>query len=396
MAELRAKYQANLTPPVLPTLPGPNAALITEAVHEVKDEQEPPGAAILQEESNCGRGDIEKEIEKLRKTNTKLLERNNRLERQIKAQQMSADFVELDDKKCKYYTGLYWNTFVNIYAFLVTYLEPIKPVISFRDQFFQMLVRLRLDLPFEIISDGPGVATSTVQANFWTWTSLLVSKMGHLVNWPDRETMKTTLPAAFKYQYSKVTTIVDCFEIFIDRPSSPKTRAEVYSNYKKHSTAKVFIACTPLGSIGYLSPSWGGRATDLDIVRSDDFIDTKYHMPGDQIMADRGFTLQDDFAAACGCEIIMPSFMRGKPQLSSMDNEKGRQLSNLRIHIERVIGLLKTRFHILDGPLPINMVKSIKDHATDVDYVCIDKIIRACAVLVNLGESIVSTDYYPK
>ena len=42
-------------------------------------------------------------------------------------------------------------------------------------------------------------------------------------------------------------------------------------------------------------------------------------MPGDQILADRGFTLQEDFALNSGSELIIPAFTRGKKQLSVVE-----------------------------------------------------------------------------
>ena len=98
-----------------------------------------------------------------------------------------------------------------------------------------------------------------------------------------------------------------------------KARAQVYSNYKKHSTVKFLIACTPLGSISYVSKAWGGRVSDVVLVKQSDFISNKYHHPRDQILADRGFTLADEFAAGCGVELIIPYFTKGKKQLSARE-----------------------------------------------------------------------------
>ena len=42
-------------------------------------------------------------------------------------------------------------------------------------------------------------------------------------------------------------------------------------------------------------------------------------MPGDQILADREFTLQEDFALNSGSELIIPVFTRGKKQLSVVE-----------------------------------------------------------------------------
>ena len=86
------------------------------------------------------------------------------------------------------------------------------------------------------------------------------------------------------------------------------------------------------------------------------------HYPGDQILADRGFTLTDEFAAKCGVELVISSFTKGKNQLSAKEVEATRQIAVIRIHIERVIGLIKNKFAILSsGPLPIPMIKSKQD-----------------------------------
>ncbi|KAK2141067.1 hypothetical protein LSH36_1171g00017, partial [Paralvinella palmiformis] len=101
------------------------------------------------------------------------------------------------------------------------------------------------------------------------------------------------------------------------------------SNYKKHSTVKVFIVCSPLGAVNYLSTAWGGRASDVEMVRASDFISSKFHQPRDQLLADRGFTMVEEL----------------KKQLSPKEVEASRKISSVRIHIERVIGLLKTIYY---------------------------------------------------
>ena len=70
----------------------------------------------------------------------------------------------------------------------------------------------------------------------------MTAKLRFLVHLPDCETIQKTLPSVFKSKFPKLTSIVDCFGIFIDRPKNLHARAKVYSNYKKHSTVKVFIA----------------------------------------------------------------------------------------------------------------------------------------------------------
>ena len=65
-------------------------------------------------------------------------------------------------------------------------------------------------------------------------------------------------------------------------------------------------------------------------------------------------------------------------------------MSSIRINIERVIGLIRNRYTILQGILPIPMIKSATEEALQADIAKVDKIVKVCAILVNLGEGIVS------
>ena len=66
-------------------------------------------------------------------------------------------------------------------------------------------------------------------------------------------------------------------------------------------------------------------------------------MPGDEVLADRGFNVEDAFRFYCA-KIATPPFTRGKKQLSKLEVDTARQLSRVRIHVERVIGLLRQKY----------------------------------------------------
>ena len=72
-------------------------------------------------------------------------------------------------------------------------------------------------------------------------------------------------------------------------------------------------------------------------------------MPGDQVLADLGFTLKDDFAAGSRLELIIPAFTKNKSQLSADKVGPSQKISLVRIHIECVISLLINRYTILKG-----------------------------------------------
>lgn len=289
-----------------------------------------------------------------------------------------------------YYTGIT----VDVFERVLTYLLPCLPgpcvyKMPYEDQLLATLMKLRLDECFDTLADMFVVSKSNLADTFWRWVNLLESKMSFLIKSPDREATIKTLPPAFKKDFPRLTAIIDCTEILIHRPRTLLARSQVYSNYKHHSTVKFLIACTPHGSISFLSKVWGGRVSDVELTRQSGFIDPKYHHHGDQILADRGFPLFDDFMSACGVELLVPSFTRGKLQLSAREVEITRKIASVRIHIERVIGILKNRYTILQGPLPITTVKRLSDERDGSEFSSIDKILRVCAIMVNLGEGVV-------
>ena len=296
-------------------------------------------------------------------------------------------------EKFKYYTGITSETFDNIFKYLATSLpKKCRSKISFEDQLLMTLIKLRLDIQFENLADQFGLAKSTCHDIFKRWINLLYTKLKFLIKWPDHDASTKTLPHVFRQYFPRLTGIIDCTEFFIDRPKNVKARAQVYSNYKKHSTVKFLIACTPLGSISYVSKAWGGRVSDVELVKQSDFITNKYHHPGDQILADCGFTLADEFAAGCGVELIIPYFTKGKKQLSAREVEVTRQIASVRVHIEHVIGLLKNRYRILDGVLSTTFIKSLSDEANEAKVTGIDKLVTVCSALCNLGDGIVYKD----
>ncbi|KAG1666936.1 hypothetical protein GQR58_018676 [Nymphon striatum] len=80
---------------------------------------------------------------------------------------------------------------------------------------------------------------------------------------------------------------------------------------------------------------------------------------------------------------------RGKCVAINQQGSEQRNESMMRIHIERIIGLIKNIYTILEGPLKIQMVKSLSEEASASDVSGIDKLFTTCCILVNLGDDIV-------
>ena len=91
--------------------------------------------------------------------------------------------------------------------------------------------------------------------------------------------------------------------------------------------------------------------------------------------------------------MLIPAFTRGKSELSAKEVEVSWKIASVRIHIEKVIGLWKNIYTILQRILPLRLLKSIKDEAVSATLANYDKIVTVCAALANLGESIVFSEW---
>ena len=215
-------------------------------------------------------------------------------------------------------------------------------------------------------------------------------RLSPLISWPEREDLWRTMPQYFQYSFGKkVTVIIDCFEVFIDRPTNLMARAQIFSNYKHHNTAKILIGITPQGTISFVSETWGGRTSDKFLTENCGIL--KNLLPGDLVLADRGFTVHES-VWFYGAEINIPAFTRGKDQLDPVDVETTRGIANVRIHVERVIGTLRQKYTILQSTLPTDFLVCNKNGPPEKTVRLLDRMVRVCSALVNLCPLIIRFD----
>ena len=100
---------------------------------------------------------------------------------------------------------------------------------------------------------------------------------------------------------------------------------------------------------------------------------------GDVILADRGFTC-NEYARMAMAEVKVPPFTKGKKQLEKVDVDWSREISVVRIHVERVIGVLKQKYTILQNIVPISLMKDTKGTTSTID-----KIVRVCCACLNIN-----------
>lgn len=138
-----------------------------------------------------------------------------------------------------------------------------------------------------------------------------------------------------------------------------------------------------------VSKAWGGRASDKHLTENCGFLEKL--LPGDLVMADRGFTISESFSLK-HAKLVIPVYTKGLKQLDPIDVEETRGIANVRIHVERVIGLLHRKYTILEGILPTDSLSSNHRGTVDFQVPIIDRILRVCSALVNLCPPIVPFD----
>ena len=208
--------------------------------------------------------------------------------------------------------------------------------------------------------------------------SLTVKQMANALHkltvFYSKEKVAETLPKTYQ-SMPGTRCIIDCSEIFIQRPYDLQFQSATWSDYKHHNTVKFLIGITPQGSICFLSKLWGGRATDRCLVVKSGFLD--YIDKGDVIMADRGFQLHEEFLMR-EASLIVPPGKRGSNQMTRDKVLSTKKVANSRIHVERVIRRLKC-FRFLSRSVCISNLPHL------------DNILIICSAIVNLQGPIVKS-----
>ncbi|XP_057299245.1 uncharacterized protein LOC130629884 [Hydractinia symbiolongicarpus] len=217
-----------------------------------------------------------------------------------------------------------------------------------------ILVRIRCGLLLEDMAVRFNMSTSHISRILITWTDFLHSQFRMLPIWASKETVQNRMPKCFQKSYPNTRVILDCTEVFVEMPTSYRTQSSTFSNYKHHNTAKGLVGIAPDGSVTFVSDLYGGRFSDKRITKDSGIYDLLE--PGDSVMADRGFELEEDLPD--GVTLNIPPFLDGKPQLSLLEENETRRIASVRVHVERAIERIKN-YRILQTVFKLSMAAEL-------------------------------------
>ena len=169
-----------------------------------------------------------KDIENLMCDNQKRIEEIHLLKQSSKGYPTKQELEE-NTKLLTFYTGFEcFTVLMAVFEFVSKHVnQSAHHKLPEFDCFLLTIMKLRLNLSHFDLAFRFGICQTTAGRIFKKWIFLMCARMGTaLIKWPTREAIQRTMPFCFRVHYGlKVTAIIDCFELFIEKPTSLMARA---------------------------------------------------------------------------------------------------------------------------------------------------------------------------
>lgn len=288
----------------------------------------------------------------------------------------------VNDAKCNYYTGIHNRAVMQkLYEYLEPYLDDPYCHLTTDQMFVMTLTKLRLNTPLASLAYDYNVCDNTISKYFHRTLYVIYQCCQWAIETTPAGNLKQHTPPVFHQLYGeKRVFIVDCFEVRCETPGNLKAAASHYSNYKKCETVKFLIAAHPDGTICFVSAGFAGRCSDREVVNQSGFLNCL--LENDVVLADKGFNI-GELVQERKAILNIPTFLRNKKQFSPKELITDKQVTSLRIHIERIIGLVREKYKILHEVL---MVKTLARFQNGLNIV--DLIVKVACILCNINKPI--------
>lgn len=351
----------------------PEAEDILEDVSDIENQSpEHQGINEIDIHTECKSREIIIESS-LRQKEDELKRKNEEIEqlmKQLSLERFGINRFSTDDSMIEFYTGF------PTYSVLLAFYDSMKPSkirnpyytpsedVNGRgrpkallpiDELFMFLCRLKSGFLTEDLAVRFNIHKSTVSRLNIMWTNYLYFLLGGINIWPRREKILEHMPTDFKTLASKTRVIIDCTEIFTERPSSLALSSKTFSSYKSHNTWKGLVGIAPNGAVTFISSLYSGCMSDIEITKRSGLLDLMEH--GDEIMADKGFVL-DKLLKGTGVSVVTPHFLCSDGQFTSSQIADNQKIASLRIHVERHIKRVK-EYRLLQSTVPLSIAGSV-------------------------------------
>ena len=141
------------------------------------------------------------------------------------------------------------------------------------------------------------------------------------------------MPEIFKRTYLSTRCILDCTETCCQQPSFLSTQSSLYSHYKSHVTYNGLFSVSPSGSVMFVSQLYDGSISDKEMVRKSSILEKELWSTGDTVMANRGFTIENDLKEL-NVDLNIPSFLGGGAQLTAAEVKESQTIWSVRVPMD--------------------------------------------------------------
>lgn len=269
------------------------------------------------------------------------------------------DTLKDDDKKMKFFTGLTYLNFIALFNFLGPATASLKywnrstkPANTHPlEELLITLIRLRRGYCFYTMTYFFKLSETALHCIFSTWLQLLYCHFNSQTQkmFPDRSVLKKIMPKSFK-GFENVRCSVDCTEFFVQMPKDLSQQGNLHSHHKNHCTFKCLIAVDLNGTAVFISNLYGDGVSEREIFEKCGILN---HLnPGDLLIVDRGFTVEDLLMSRQVHMNIPPS--KGRDELTPQEELLTRKIAKARINVVRFNERIK-KFRLISGIMPLNM-----------------------------------------
>ncbi|KAL7295071.1 hypothetical protein TKK_0011539 [Trichogramma kaykai] len=392
----------------IPTVNLPNSNVSSEVMEVMKKREkrlQSRNNTKLKEKSNDNSRTVEKaRFEEVKKKCDELLEHQDEQVHYVYFQPEVSMVKEVyeadicatsDDSECKFMsllttekklstgTGIenfnILNTIIKSYSEIVgDRFEGQKTVMKTRDRVLLTLCMLKQNSNYSFLALIFDTVSEQRCQRIITETLVVLSKILKLaIRWPSNDEIRKNIPLAFE-NYPETRIVLDCTEIFIQNPKNLCCQIITYSHCKGDNTLKFMTGVTPAGDISYISSVYGGRVSDSKIFGQSELMSLLE--PGDCIMVDRGFLIEE-ICEKNQWKCLKPPYLKGQKQFSSANAIYSHGVAKARVHVKRSNQRIKN-FAVLGGVMPSCLVPFAEDIMTVV-----------CGI-VNLSSPIMSDDKF--
>lgn len=286
--------------------------------------------------------------------------------------------INHSDKLVQHYTGLTAAKFNILLTFCCRFKFKFHDgwnveSVTKENQLFLTLIKLKLNLSHTDLGVRFAISRTTVSNIVTTWICLLHELLFKNI------LIKTGIPSIYKNQlslpacfetFSNCRITLDCTEIQCAIPgNNMDSQSQTFSHYKQRNTFKVLVGVAPNGVITFVSDMYPGSTSDKAIVEHSNIMASM--KPGDLILADKGFVMQD--LVPQGVSVNVPPFLKNK-RFTLEEVKTTKSIARARVHVERAIARIKN-YSILEF-IPVHYRSFVT------------KLFQVCACLVNMQSPI--------